>query len=178
MFILPFFAWRHLRMTTNMNTIWGSKFPLKYEKGNSLHKYATNRHKLRFCIHNEREEQLSCLSWVKPEQCAWRKMFSKYFFFLHEPYVSLPCAWWKRHFFHDFWMFSIVFDHANSCASMRLLVEIHNTLPNLHLFSVETPKTHSTTLGVKLPIMLCVWLLKILWCNSRLTFISMSTQII
>ena len=33
---------------------------------------------------------------------------------------------WKRYFFHDFWMFSIVFDHANAWASMRLLVKIHN----------------------------------------------------
>ena len=29
-------------------------------------------------------------------------------------------------FFHDFRMFLIVFDHANACTSMRLLVEIHN----------------------------------------------------
>ena len=31
-----------------------------------------------------------------------------------------------------FWSFSIVFDHANVCASMRLLVEIHNIRGWLH----------------------------------------------
>ena len=41
-------------------------------------------------------------------------------FFLHEPYMSISYAWWKRYFF---WMFFILFDHANACASMQ---EIHN----------------------------------------------------
>ena len=30
------------------------------------------------------------------------------------------------YFVHDFWMFSIVFDHANACTSMPWLVKIHN----------------------------------------------------
>ena len=29
-------------------------------------------------------------------------------------------------FFHDFGMFLIIFDHVNACASMCLLVKIHN----------------------------------------------------
>ena len=33
---------------------------------------------------------------------------------------------WKKYFFTHFWMILIVFNHANTCASMRLLVEIHN----------------------------------------------------
>ena len=32
----------------------------------------------------------------------------------------------KKVLFHDFRMFFIVFDHANACARMCLLVEIHN----------------------------------------------------
>ena len=36
------------------------------------------------------------------------------------------CTWWKKYFFHHFLMFFIIFDHANECASMRSLVEIHN----------------------------------------------------
>ena len=35
--------------------------------------------------------------------------------FLHEPYMSLSHAWWKKYFFHDFQMFSIIFDHAQAC---------------------------------------------------------------
>ena len=44
----------------------------------------------------------------------------------HEPYImSLLYAWWKRYFFIIFKCF-FVFDHANTCTSMRLLVKIHN----------------------------------------------------
>ena len=32
-----------------------------------------------------------------------------------------------RYFYHHFWIFFIVFDHANACASMHSLVEIYNT---------------------------------------------------
>ena len=57
-----------------------------------------------------------------------------FFIFLHAPYMSLMYAWWKRYFFHDFWMFSIIFDHTNACTSMRSLVEIHNNAsPNLQI---------------------------------------------
>ena len=35
---------------------------------------------------------------------------SFFFVFLHEHYISLSYAWWKRYFFHDFWMFFIIFD--------------------------------------------------------------------
>ena len=38
----------------------------------------------------------------------------------------------KCYFFTHFTMILIVFDHANACASMRSLVEIHNTLPTLN----------------------------------------------
>ena len=37
-----------------------------------------------------------------------------FFIFLHEPYMSLSCAWWKKVLIHDFLMFFIVFDHANA----------------------------------------------------------------
>ena len=40
--------------------------------------------------------------------------------------VCLSCKWWKRYFFHHFPMFFIIFNHANACASMCSLVEIHN----------------------------------------------------
>ena len=49
-----------------------------------------------------------------------------FFVFLREPLLSLSCAWWKRYFFTHFRVFLIVFDHADACASMRSLVEIHN----------------------------------------------------
>ena len=39
------------------------------------------------------------------------------------PLVSMM----KKILFTHFWVFSIVFDHANACASMCLLVKIHNT---------------------------------------------------
>ena len=65
--------------------------------------------------------------------------------FLCVPYVSLSCEWWKRYFFTHFRVFLIIFDHVNSCASMRSLVKIHNiyfqfllscttTLPPLVMF--------------------------------------------
>ena len=34
---------------------------------------------------------------------------------------------WKKYFFGNFQAFFIVFDHVNACASMRLLVKIHNS---------------------------------------------------
>ena len=40
----------------------------------------------------------------------------------------------KKVLFHDFLMFFIVFDHANECASMRSLVELHNTGLVLYIF--------------------------------------------
>ena len=47
-------------------------------------------------------------------------------------YVSLTWptllyAWWKKYVFDNFRAFFIVFDHANACPRMQLLVEIHNT---------------------------------------------------
>ena len=68
---------------------------------------------------------------------------------LHEPYISLLYAWWKRYFFHDFRMFSILFDHANACASMHSLVEIHNTRPqNTHPNQKKFSK-HYFMIGLK-----------------------------
>ena len=43
---------------------------------------------------------------------------------LHEPLVRMR----KKVLFHDFLMFFIVFNHANACASMHLLVEIHKSI--------------------------------------------------
>ena len=45
----------------------------------------------------------------------------------HEPLVRMM----EKVLFHHFPMFFIIFDHANSCASMHLLVEIHNKCCNL-----------------------------------------------
>ena len=60
-------------------------------------------------------------------QSLTNKLFSSVFFvFLREPLMSLSCAWWKRYCFTHFRVFSINFDHANACASMCSLVEIHN----------------------------------------------------
>ena len=49
------------------------------------------------------------------------KCFSPWAF--HEPLVRMM----EKVLFHDFWMFFIIFDHANAWASMHSLVEIHNT---------------------------------------------------
>ena len=38
----------------------------------------------------------------------------------------------KKYLFSHFWMFLIIFDHANACASMRSLVEIHNNENVVH----------------------------------------------
>ena len=48
--------------------------------------------------------------------------------FLHNPrmWVKPIFIYLKKVLFNDFWMFFIVFDHANACASMWFLVEIHN----------------------------------------------------
>ena len=42
-------------------------------------------------------------------------------------YISYKLDLRNKHFFDEFQAFFVVFNHANSCASMRLLVEIHNT---------------------------------------------------
>ena len=55
----------------------------------------------------------------------WKTFF---FNFVHAPYMSLSYACKKRSFFHDFQMFFIVFDHANTCANLRSPVEVHNSL--------------------------------------------------
>ena len=53
--------------------------------------------------------------------------------------MSLSCAWRKLYFFHQFLMFLIVFDHAKACASMCLLVEIHNIHTQLNHSSLSKP---------------------------------------
>ena len=58
-------------------------------------------------------------------QMLTNKLF--FFVFLRKPLVCLSCAWWKRYFLTHFQVFLIVFDHVNACASMYLLVEIHNS---------------------------------------------------
>ena len=50
-----------------------------------------------------------------------------FFIFLHASNMSLSCTWWKSYFFHHFLMIFIVFDHTNACASICLLVKIHNS---------------------------------------------------
>ena len=48
----------------------------------------------------------------------------------------------KRTFFTHFWMFLIVLDHVNACASIHLLVEIHNILV---LFGLSPKLAHLRT---------------------------------
>ena len=52
--------------------------------------------------------------------------------FLCKPYISLLYARWKKYVFDNFRAFFIIFNHANTCASVRLLVKIHNICDYLH----------------------------------------------
>ena len=66
-------------------------------------------------------------SWLTPK--CWLLIWN-FAVFCSFCYMSVSCAWRKmfwKNFFNDFRMFLIVFGHANACASMCSLVEIHNT---------------------------------------------------
>ena len=52
--------------------------------------------------------------------------------------VGLSCIQLKKYFFDNFQAIFIVFNHVNASASMRLLVEIHNTLTTHTLNKYET----------------------------------------
>ena len=67
----------------------------------------------------------------------WPRNF--FFVFLHASHMSFSCAWWKRYFFNHFTMFFIVFDHANACASIRSLVEIHNSTQPMQTNNSNNP---------------------------------------
>ena len=58
---------------------------------------------------------------------VWESLLNaKKLHFCSFSYVSLLYAWWIKYVFDYFKAFFIVFDHENTCASMRYLVEIHN----------------------------------------------------
>ena len=61
--------------------------------------------------------------------------------FLHNPLMCVKpiFIYLKKVLFNDFWMFFIVFDHANACASMHSLVEIHNTGPTWKIVITTSP---------------------------------------
>ena len=75
-------------------------------------------------IHVEKKSKWATSFWGSLPIADQQTIF---FIFLHVSYTSLSCTRWKKYFFHHFQIFYIVFDHANACASMRSLVEIHNT---------------------------------------------------
>ena len=52
---------------------------------------------------------------------------STFLSYTQETHVRLTQEHWKNNFFNNFWVFFIVFNHVNACASMGLLVKIHNT---------------------------------------------------
>ena len=56
---------------------------------------------------------------------SWLLIWSFVVFWLFF-YMTFSSSWTKIPYNHDFWMFSIVFKNVNACASMRLLVKIHN----------------------------------------------------
>ena len=53
----------------------------------------------------------------------------------------------KKYFFDNFQAFFVAFNHANACASMRLLVDIHNTCPFSDLLYIWVA---SATIGLPL----------------------------
>ena len=59
---------------------------------------------------------------------------------LREPLACLSCAQWKRDFFVHFQIISIVFDNAKACASMCLLVSIHNKQISRNWSGISLPK--------------------------------------
>ena len=78
------------------------------------------------CISTSKHMLAHVFSHGRKRQKTFENDEKKIFVFLHAPYMSLPCTWMKRYFFHHFQMFLYVFDHANACASMRSLVKTHN----------------------------------------------------
>ena len=72
--------------------------------------------------------------------------------FVGQPMGVTPKSWWKPKDWLLIWnfvLFLIVFDHANACASMCSLVEIHN---NWYKIS-----QHITTLFIAKHIGFCAW---------------------
>ena len=60
--------------------------------------------------------------------------------------MSLSYAWWKKYVINNFRAFFIIFNHANACASMCLLVKIHNRQTS----SIFPPKKLSIYLAMQL----------------------------
>ena len=50
---------------------------------------------------------------------SWPTNF--FLIFLHEPYMSLSCAWWKRYFFMIFKCFSLFSISASMCSLVEIL---------------------------------------------------------
>ena len=72
----------------------------------------------------------ACLHMHSHGQKQWKMLenYQKVLFssYAWETHVRLRQEHWKKYFFDNFWAFFIVFDHVNACASMQLLVKIHN----------------------------------------------------
>ena len=87
-------------------------------------------------------------SWLTPKRwlliwnCVVFVVFCAFF------YMHLLCARWYslKNFITHFRVFSIVFDHANACASMHSLDEIHNIYITFTLQSMVVRKLPKVTL--------------------------------
>ena len=102
----------------------------------------------------------ACLRMVENDEKHWKNheknkipneqpAFRSHFIFLHEPYMRLLCAWWKMYFFHDFWVFSIVFIFEWSlCHWTKHSCQKLNEVPNILVSTIMD------------------WLANFLSCNS------------
>ena len=80
-----------------------------------------------FCMVENDEKRFKIIKNILFSSCVWEAHVRPTFKNPHKPYMSLLYAWWwKKYVFDYFQAFFIVFDNANTCASMHLLVEIHN----------------------------------------------------
>ena len=131
-FVVTFCSWSHERLTrglrrkTKKKVCWSEigsdsqklvfqrTFYIMHMSCSYRKKYKNNK------IPNKQPASACQPAFENHSQSLTNNVFSSFFF------LSLSCAWWKGYFFHNFQMFFIVLDHANACASMHLLVKIHN----------------------------------------------------
>ena len=99
-----------------MHSFSWMSFGWKINQNNSWRRWDNTQHLLvvsygpsRVVFFGCRDSLMLCIS-TSENNGKHSKIIKSTFVFLHASYMSLLCTWWKRYFFHHFWMFFIVFE--------------------------------------------------------------------
>ena len=119
-----------------MHSFSWMSFGWKINQNNSWRRWDNTQHLLvvsygpsRVVFFGCRDLLMLCIS-TSENNGKHSKIIKSTFVFLHASYMSLLCTWWKRYFFHHFWMFFYRFWPCK-CMRKHAFAGLNMALPHL-----------------------------------------------